>query len=692
MNNEECVERLLREYILRHPPHPFQTLVGVEMMDDPQNKKGCYLVFREPGTFHDLVIAIKFVVQERRDSSRSRSRSRSCRQITEGTDTTPGTHWEHALFSGMAWRQRMRMCHEETPPTEQRTAARNKNNRNEGRCLPQNQANSFPPSLIIAATFTNQFGLELVGHVDESPMEDVQFRLANTKTRTPPPRSISMTASSSVSFSATLQYTTILGEVPIYRWQTRDNHESPWNLIGFVASRSRGGGGANPNENNTMITAPPRASTLLLSLKSLSTIVERNNSTIRSTSNGSCHPISVPIRASSPFANESPPPFLLTDSHKTAMVSLSASTFSFLRGALTLPSTLPKKRTFLNAVVEQFMMGERRSGLDINNSSQSHMAVMLDHTLLSLCLEGVIPSDTRQEVSPYQNKLLPFAPTTIMAPNPLGPFARPYRCWHIHWEDGPMDARTWYPPEASLSLSRHRQTNNLVSVTKSKTAIPPHENIVIDKYKILELLFDDSEEELERNTIQYIRGNRRRAHNITVESVKSREGGQELSSPIETTESRLSSKRSRRKKRLQQRRAAERVTAQQNEAAVMNHNATNEVPITAYSLIVESRSDGSTSRREPDGAKKAHQPPSNGDIAINLLCPYQHPPGKMFVISHETPDQRALRHKIESSSCCRNLMGRFVKEFLSQQHVLKAADTRHYKWTIRKDNNDRTER
>lgn len=123
----------------------------------------------------------------------------------------------------------------------------------------------------------------------------------------------------------------------------------------------------------------------------------------------------------------------------------------------------------------------------------------------------------------------------------------------------------------------------------------------------------------------------------------------------------MGSKRSRIKKRLQLRRAAERATVQQNEAAAT-------APRIANGIIVESRSDGSTPRREPDGAKKAHQPPSNGDIAINLLCPYQHPPGKMFEISHETLDQRALRNEIEISSFCRHLMERFAMEFLRHRN------------------------
>jgi hypothetical protein len=65
----------------------------------------------------------------------------------------------------------------------------------------------------------------------------------------------------------------------------------------------------------------------------------------------------------------------------------------------------------------------------------------------------------------------------------------------------------------------------------------------------------------------------------------------------------------------------------------------------------------------------------------------------MLEISHQTPDQRALRNRIESSLCCRHLMGQFVEEFLSQQqqHGINADDThRNYKSTIRKANNDRT--
>ena len=53
---------------------------------------------------------------------------------------------EHALRNGMEWRQRIR--------------------------LEQQQEEEELNSLIIAATFTNEFGLQLeVGHVEESPME-----------------------------------------------------------------------------------------------------------------------------------------------------------------------------------------------------------------------------------------------------------------------------------------------------------------------------------------------------------------------------------------------------------------------------------------------------------------------------------------------------------------------------------------
>ena len=59
---------------------------------------------------------------------------------------------------------------------------------------------------------------------------------------------------------------------------------------------------------------------------------------------------------------------------------------------------------------------------------------------------------------------------------------------------------------------------------KFNTALIHDENLVIDKYKILELLFDDSEEESERNIVRFIRGNVRCGYNTTVEPVNKCEG------------------------------------------------------------------------------------------------------------------------------------------------------------------------
>jgi hypothetical protein len=59
---------------------------------------------------------------------------------------------------------------------------------------------------------------------------------------------------------------------------------------------------------------------------------------------------------------------------------------------------------------------------------------------------------------------------------------------------------------------------------KFNTALIHDENLAIDKYKILELLFDDSEEESERNIVRFIRDNVRCGYNTTVEPVNKCEG------------------------------------------------------------------------------------------------------------------------------------------------------------------------
>ena len=57
----------------------------------------------------------------------------------------------------------------------------------------------------------------------------------------------------------------------------------------------------------------------------------------------------------------------------------------------------------------------------------------------------------------------------------------------------------------------------------------------------------------------------------------------------------------------------------------------------------------------------------DGDVAINLLLPYQHLPGFNFAIHHETPAQHELRRRIENSKSYKYLRGRFVVDFI-QSH------------------------
>ena len=205
MMNKEHTETLLMEYLLHHRPEPFRNLVAAG--EGPTGT--CYLVFREHGTLNDLVIAIKFIPAELRSDQKD-------------------VHWEDALLLGTQWRRQMRRYKSDL----------------------KGSTWNLPSSLIITATFSNRFGLELVGHVEESTMTNVEFRL--------PP--------AMVSCSATLQYKTILGILPIYRWEA-DNQEPRSNVIGFILPEGRHGA------KKDIATALGQVRS---SLTSLATIVKRN--------------------------------------------------------------------------------------------------------------------------------------------------------------------------------------------------------------------------------------------------------------------------------------------------------------------------------------------------------------------------------------------------------------------------------
>ena len=823
MRNEELAESLLGDYLLNHPPHPFQNLVGVG--SDPTNTR-C-LIFREPGTLHDLVISTKFVPEP---SVYFRS---NLNRRTE--DTATGTHWEHALFSGMAWRQET--CRDTLQTTQGNNWGRSRRyavplDWNQER-IERHVRGLHLPHLIIAATFTNLYGLELVAHVEESSMEGVQHRLSMNGSRSP--------------FRSALQYMTILGQESIYRWQT-DHHKLSRNMIGFLSA-----GDVDIKDTITTTTLAPTR----LSLDTPSKISERTDAICFS----GCHP-----DMQSPSSQLEP---------KNTIVPTSAQYLDLLRRKLSSVSPLEEKKTPTTPV--KFRLDKRQIGG--NNRQSDRQMAMMSHNNIS-------PQKT-QNVSPYYK--LPFAPSVIASPNPLGPFAPPYQCWHIQWENRPTHPNAWYNQfcygrtnTATVLLGRTPQTNQhrnppvarsdsnlqrqLSSYYPNRQTHPPivdlhhsvgkslkvaHEPAPLQQLSSLQRAFrhanpatsvsshttHDSSSPRESDAQQFsslqraVRHERRKtdhsvslhtildasspqqsdilryrqadvyaksnskisicgivsggtnvsyhqqgkfiqsgkgdiyvksksntsihrvAPGVNIDSLRATRGlsSTPKSSLIESAQGDIYAKSKDKmsisridtggnvlfdkyntlgllfdenkdctrdrgyaiqdsgtegstrickseyhttkchveqreppstfqniqlggQRQSRERRAAKQAIFQQNEGfhskervSLRNTNGT--------------IADGSVSRRDSYCAQRQRMP-SKGDIALNLLCPYQHSSDHIFEISHETPDQQAFRHRIECSSSCRHLMGRFVMELLPERAL--RAGVRNGRWTIRK--------
>jgi hypothetical protein len=251
-------EELLQEYLISHPPYPFQLLVERPRGNDndivtasrshhhqqqrsrSRSWRGCSMVFCEPGTLHYLVIETKYL--------RPCPSSTSTMLSSVSVSVSEKEVLEYALRNGMEFRKRIR------------------------RQQHQKQQQQHQHCLIIAAMFTNEFGLKLVGHVEESSFEDVQFRI--------------MMSSSSSSLVSYQQPSTILPPIPlrdilqfmplqelsIYRW-VGDNES--WNLIGFHTSSSSSSKDPDSDLESDFVNIKNNLS--IPTYYSLTEIVKRNN-------------------------------------------------------------------------------------------------------------------------------------------------------------------------------------------------------------------------------------------------------------------------------------------------------------------------------------------------------------------------------------------------------------------------------
>ena len=567
--NDERAEGLLREYLLHHRPKPFINIVGV---GTDSRKKGC-LVFREPGTRHDLVISIKFVPE-----------------FPHGYHTTDaGSRWEHAMFSGMSWRQKMNQ--EKLQQQHQDNGLARIAAPNQESYLSPTKKNVLPPSLIISAIFTNIFGLELVGHVDESPMEDVQFRFQAKS-------SLPLSTLLSPAMPLALEYSTILGEVEIYRWKNCDN-ESSCNLIGFI-----------PPTTGSSIADVAQAR---LSLRSLSKIVKQN-STYRPNRPILGLPLVYPLHY--------------------LPVKLSKEMRFFLRSALPSPSLLPwkdlvKSKTITTVTASPksnshpFRRGLRQSYSQslVNQSNPSLRNRFREHSHSPGCNTHWNPVV----------RLLPRLDDTM----PIQAFSSRQRVV--------SDKKNKSIP----SVSHHSSGDSVPSPQQDALICY---NGVMDKNNIAKVLFDGNGPCIGDKRQSRPKNPKTKQRLLTYAAAATNS----INNPVKKTSMRSEGNKGKRK-----------VTFEETEGA------RNNLDIVNFDCYAESRNDWSTSRSKMVSA------PSSGDIAINLLCPYHHPPDQTFVVSNETPHQRGFRHKIEGSSWCKHLKGRFLVEFQPFSH-------NHGQWIVRK--------
>ena len=272
-------EELLQEYLISHPPYPFQLLVERRCGNDinittsishhqqqPQHQqqqqqrsrsqsrswRGCSMIFHEPGTLHYLIIETKYLRPCPSSTSTMLSTATASTMLST-VSVSEKEVLEYALRNGMEFQKRIR------------------------RHQHQQQQQQQQHCLIIAAMFTNEFGLKLVGHVEESSFEDVQFRI--------------MMSSSSLSSLVSYQQPSIidipppiplrdllqfmpLQELSIYRW-VGDNES--WNVIGFHTSSSVSSSKDLDSDSNSNDLVNIKNNLSIPTYYSLTEIVKRNN-------------------------------------------------------------------------------------------------------------------------------------------------------------------------------------------------------------------------------------------------------------------------------------------------------------------------------------------------------------------------------------------------------------------------------
>jgi len=178
------------------------------------------MVFHEPGTLHYLVIETKYLHLPCPSSSSSSSTT-MLSSVSESESESEEV-LEYALRNGMEFRKRIIRRHQQQQ---------------------QQQQQQHQHCLIIAAMFTNEFGLKLVGHVEESSFEDVQFRIMMSSSSTLVSYQDSTCIPPPIPLRDVLQFMP-LQELSIYRW-VGDNES--WNIIGFLTSSSSSSSSSDPD-------------------------------------------------------------------------------------------------------------------------------------------------------------------------------------------------------------------------------------------------------------------------------------------------------------------------------------------------------------------------------------------------------------------------------------------------------------
>ncbi len=672
-------EGLLRDYLLCHPPIPFRNFVASGF--DPSRTS--YVVFRKPGTLHDLVISVKFLSEFPRGNSEFNPTPQQMQQIT---DIRNGAYWEHAMVSGMEWRRRM------NNETSRSSSTRRSRNRQ---------------SLIVAATFTNEYGFQLVGHVEESPMSDIQFRFRTSFQLTLP------------NSTEALLYMTILGgAAQIYQWKPRDEETTPNNLIGIIAAQV-----------GKLVESRKEP---ILSLKALADIAQNNDvektiqamlpslppppklgKEIRHFLRHSfepkhrllsylqyrmwpfCQPNIATPNPLGPFVKpylfmklkwapgplDGRPPMIPNRSPR-ASTSIYASP-SPRRRSTGIPIASNNPRAFASLAMSSSPRN-RHLGISVMASPAGFGQQGSPRSYANASISPR-PLDT-VAVSPFPRIRYSGMPVTTPpqgSPRSLSTITNP-RVQPLPIQEERQDSPQWHTNTSNprlqplandgVPIQEERQDSPQSHTNVSNPRLQPFANDCVP-IEVGRASSPDSIMPIPR-ALSFCQDD---FSSATFSSESSSQSS--VSSTDVVVDEKFAARSKLREKRRRWIRREKRRNRRHQETIARSDTAAKH----PSNVKVQFKTNEPPPRRE-QVFPQIPLVPSSADIAINLLCPYMKQIEE-FVVSGESPRQQALRYAIETSLFCNHLRGRFVLEFVPKVPMPGYPPSRkHYQWEIRKAN------